>query len=183
MNQIKYYILGVLLLAGLFACENQKKVSDIIYEKYNDQPGFSMIALPPNFIDKFVDESEKEQKEFLNQIRDLRLMVFNDEVDGKESKSVFEEVDKLLDKRNFEELMTINKGGSKVTVKIQQHKDIVREMHVMVKGEDNFFIASLLGRIDMNTISETMDKIDFDDFGDIQGFTDDFDLDEFKFIF
>jgi len=48
-----------------------------------------------------------------------------------------------------------------------------------VKGEEMFFIASLIGRIDLNTINEAMNEIDFDDFGDIKGFTDDFDFDDF----
>ena len=183
MNQLKLYFLGFIFIAGLFACESQKKISDVIYDKYNDQPGFSMIALPPNFVDKFVDDSEKEQKKLLNQIRDLRVMTFDDEIDGKSGKSVFEEVDKMLNRRNFEELMNINKNGSQVTVQVRKNKDVVKEMHVIVKGEERFFIASLTGRIDLNTIDEAMNEIDFDDFGDIKGFTDDFDFKEFDFMF
>ncbi len=183
MNQLKYYFLGMIIIAGLFACESQKKISDVIYDKYNDQPGFSMIALPPNFVDKFVDESQKEQKELLNQIRDLRVMIFDDKVVGKDNKSIYEEVDQMLSKRNFEELMSINKSGSKVTVQILKNKDVVKEMHVLIKGEDKFIMASLLGRIDLNTITEAMDKIDFNDLEGIKGFTDGFDFDDFKFDF
>ncbi len=183
MKNFKLYFLTGLIVAGLFACESQKKISDVIYDKYNGQSGFSMIALPPNFVDKFVDENETEQKELLNQIRDLRVMIFDDEVDGKNGKSVFSEIDKLLDKRGFEELMSINKNGTKVTVQVNQKNDVVREMHVMVKGEDKFFIASLIGRIDLNTINQAMNEIDFDDFGSIKGFTDGFDFDDFNLGF
>jgi len=182
MNQLKYFFV-LFIIAGLFACESQKKVSDVIYDKYYGQSGVSMIALPPNFVDKFVDESETEQKDLLNQIRDLRVMIFDDEIEGKSGKSVFEEVNQLLDRRNFEELMSINKDGAKVTVQVLQKKDVVREMHVLVKGEEQFFIASVVGRIDLNAISEAMNEIDFNDFGDMKGFTDDFDLDDMKFIF
>ncbi len=183
MKQFRYYFLGIVILTGLFACESQKKVSDIIYDKYNGQAGFSMIALPPNFVDKFVDESEKEQKELLNQIRDFRLMIFDDKLEGKNNKSVYDEVNQMLNKGNFEELMSINKSGSKVTVKIRQQKDIVKEMHVLVKGENKFFIASLLGRINLNTITDAMDEINFNGLGDIKDFTDDFDFDDFNFDF
>ena len=183
MKNFKIYFLSVLIAAGLFACESQKKVSDIIYDKYNDQPGFSMIALPPNFVDNFVDESEKEQKDLLNQIRDLRLMTFDDDVDGKEGKSVYTDIDKLLDKRGFEELVSINKDGFKITVQVKQNKDIVREMHVLVKGEEKFFIASLIGRIDLNTITEAMNNVDFEDFGELKGFTEGFDFDNLNFHF
>ena len=177
MKNLKIYILSAVVVTAFFACESQKKVSDILYEKYSGQPGFTMIALPPNFVDKFVDDEQVEQQELLEQVRDLRLMIFDDEIAGHEDKSVYAEVEKLMDKRNFEDLMSINKNGSRITVKIHQKNDIVREMHVLVKGEDKFFIASLVGRIDMNQIGETMNEIDFDDFGDIQNFTKDFDMD------
>ncbi len=180
MKNFKLFILAGAII-GLFACESQKKVSDVIFDKYNGQSGFSMIALPPNFIDKFVDEDASEQKELLNQVRDLRLMTFNDEVDGKDGSSVYQEVNKILKKRNFEEMMSINKDGSKVTVQIKQKKDVVREMHVLVKGADKFFIASLTGRIDLNSINKTMNEIDFDDFGSIKNFGEDFNFDGFNF--
>lgn len=176
MKNLKLYFFSAVIITALAACESQKKVSDIIFQKYSDQPGFSMIALPPNFVDKFVDEEQKEQKELLNQVRDFRLMTFNDEIIGKKDKSVYSEVEKLLEKRNFEDLMSINKDGSKITVKVHQKKDIVREMHVLVKGEENFFIASLVGRIDLNQINKTMNNLDLKQFGDLQDFTKDFDL-------
>ena len=183
MKNFKIYFLSALIAAGLFACESQKKVSDVIYDKYNDQSGFSMIALPPNFVDNFVEEGKKEQKDLLNQIRDLRLMTFDDEVDGKEGKSIYTDIDKLLDKRGFEELVSINKDGFKITVQVKQNKDIVREMHVLVKGEEKFFIASLIGRIDLNTITEAMNNVDFEDFGELKGFTEGFDFDNLNFHF
>jgi hypothetical protein len=169
----------------LFSCESQKRISDIIYSRYSGQPGFTMVALPPNFVDNFVKEDQKEEKELLNQMRDLRVMIFEDKIEGKEGKSVFDDVNNLLDKRNFEEMMSINKDGSRVTVKIQQRKDIVREMHVLVRGENKFFIASLTGRIDLNTISKAMNEINFNDFKDLEGFTKDFDFEpeDFKISF
>lgn len=182
MNQLRY-LLTLIIITGLFSCESQKKVSDVIYDKYSEQEGFSMIALPPNFVDKFIKDSQAEQKELLSQIRDLRVMTFSDKIEGKSGKSAYEDVNDLLNKRNFEELMSINKDGSKVTVKIKQNNDVVREMHVLVKGEDNFFIASLVGRIDLNTINKAMEEMDFSNFGDLKGFTDDFNFDDFKFAF
>ena len=177
MKNLKLFIISAVILTAFFACESQKKVSDIIFDKYNGQPGFSMIALPPNFVDKFVDEEQAEQKEFLEQVRDFRLMIFDDEVAGKKDQSVYTEVDKLMDKRNFEDLMSINKDGSRITVKVHQKKDIVREMHVLIKGDEKFFIASLVGRIDLNQISKTIKEFDFDQLGDLRDFTKDFDMD------
>ena len=62
MNQVRYSILSLIILVAFSACESQKKVSDIIYDKYSEQPGFSMIALPPNTVELFVDESKKSWK-------------------------------------------------------------------------------------------------------------------------
>jgi len=185
MKRLFYSCIAFVLLTGLISCESQKKISDIIYSRYNNQPGFTMMALPPNFVDNFINEDQKEEQELLNQVRDFRIMVFDDEIEGKDGRSVFEDVNNLLEKRNFEEMMSITKSGARVTVKIQQRKDLVREMHVLVRGEEKFFIASLTGRIDLNTISNAINEIEFDDFHEIEGFTKDFDFDpeDFKIKF
>jgi len=180
---MKSILSSLVLLIIVASCENYKKVSDVVYDKYSEQSGFSMIVLPPNFVDKFVSEDQQDEKKFLMQLRDLRLMIFDDEVDGKPNQSIYEDVNKLLSKRGFEEFLSLNKSGSKVTIKAKEKDGIIKEMHVLVKGEDKFFMASLQGRIDANTIGKTMNAINFDDFGEIESFSKDFDWDDFTFDF
>ncbi|MBT7095019.1 MAG: DUF4252 domain-containing protein [Bacteroidetes bacterium] len=64
---ISRILLAVLFTLGLMfsACESQKKVSEIVYDKYNDQDGFSMVVLPPSFVDNFVDDENEDQIDFL----------------------------------------------------------------------------------------------------------------------
>ncbi|MBT7095616.1 MAG: DUF4252 domain-containing protein, partial [Bacteroidetes bacterium] len=99
------------------------------------------------------------------------------------NKSVFRDINKLLDKRGFEEYFSINKNGSMVTVRGIQKKNVIKEMHVIVKGEEKIFLASLTGRIDINKMKSTMDDIDFDDFSGLENISGEFDFEDFNFDF
>ncbi|MBT3242538.1 MAG: DUF4252 domain-containing protein [Bacteroidetes bacterium] len=182
---ISRILLAVLFTLGLMfsACESQKKVSEIVYDKYNDQDGFSMVVLPPSFVDNFVDDENEDQIDFLKTLRDFRLMSFDDEIGENSNKSVFRDINKLLDKRGFEEYFSINKNGSMVTVRGIQKKNVIKEMHVIVKGEEKIFLASLTGRIDINKMKSTMDDIDFDDFSGLENISGEFDFEDFNFDF
>jgi hypothetical protein len=177
--------IAVLLTMGLMfsACESQKKVSEIVYDKYNDQDGFSMVVLPPSFVDNFVDDENEDQKDFLNTLRDFRLMSFDDEIGEDSNKSVYRDINKLLDKRGFEEYFSIIKNGSRVTVRGIQKKNVIKEMHVIVKGEEKIFLASLTGRIDFKKMRSTIDDIDLDDFSGLENISGEFDFEDFNFDF
>lgn len=183
MRKIYYPLL--ILLAGvvLWSCESQKLVREVVYDKYYETNGISIIALPPNFVNMFVDNKNTDQKELLQTIKDFRIMIFENEIDGKEGETVFQDVNKLLDKRGFEEFMTINKAGSKVIIKAKVKNDLIREMHVLIAGKEKLIMASLTGKIDMNKAAKTMQDLDFDDYSKMEGITGKFDLDDLKLNF
>lgn len=181
--RIKTLLSIVLVSTILLSCESSKKVSEVVYDKYNGKDGFSILVLPPSFVNKFVSDDESDQKELLKTVEDFRIMFFDNEVDGKSKKTVQEEITQLLDKRNFEDFMSITKDGNQISIKGLKKNDLVREMHVLIGGEDKFIMASFTGKIDFDKVVKTANDIDFDDFDGIGEFSGDFDFDDFKFIF
>ncbi len=178
-----YSVLLIALAWVAMSCETQKTITDVVYKEYNQQAGFAMWVLPPSFVDNFVDESETEQQQLLQSVRDFRLMIFDNEVAGKSKKTVYADVKKLLDKRDFVEYLSIAKEGSQVTMMAKEKKGTIREMHVLVSGDEKLFMASLTGRIDFNTVNSTLQEIDFDEFSEIGDFSGDFDFDDFEWAF
>ena len=174
--------LFIILITGLmlYSCESQKKVSEVIYDKYNGKNGFSILVLPPNLVDKFIAKENTDQKELINTIQDFRIMFFDNEIEGKTSKTVLDEINILLDKRRFEEFMTVNKDGTKFMIKAKEKDGLIHEMHILVGGDDKLVMASLRGRIDMNKVSSTINEIDFDDFSGLKGLKGDLDFDDLK---
>jgi hypothetical protein len=110
-------------------------------------------------------------------------MFFDNEVDGKSQKSVKDDIFQLLAKRDFEDFLTISKDGADIVIKAITKDETIKEMHVIIGGDDKLIMASMTGNINMENVSRTINEIDFDDFEDIGDFSGDFDFDDFKFIF
>jgi hypothetical protein len=180
---IRVILSCLLLSAAITGCVNSKKVSEIVYDKYNGKDGFSILVLPPNFVDKFVSSDETNQKELLKTVSDFRLMFFDEVVEGKDQSAIREEIKQLLDKRNFEDYLSINKDGSDISIKAIVKDNIIRDLFVIIGGEKKLVVASLSGRINGQNLKKTIDEIDLNDFGEIENFSGDFDFEDFKFIF
>lgn len=176
---------GVILFAVflLFSCQSQKKVSELLYDKYNGTDGFSLLILPPNFVNQFVEKENTDQKELLSTIKDFRIMTFDNRTEENENGSILGEINELLAKRNFEEYLTIYKDGSAVSIKAIEENGVVREMHVLIGGEDKLIMASIIGKIDMSKVNKTIQELDFnnlDNFNGLKEFSGEFNFDDLK---
>lgn len=180
VRNIVYIVVASIIFAG---CQSNKKVTEVLYDQYNGTDGFSILVLPPNFVDNFISEDKEDEKELLKTIKDFRLMFFDREVDGKSQSDVQDEIFALLDKRGFEDFIDITKDGARISVKGKSKDDVVSELHVLIGGEKKLIMASLTGNIDFQQVTRTIENIDLDDFEDIENFTGNFDFDDLKFIF
>jgi len=180
VRNILYIVIASILLA---ACQSNKKVTEVIYDQYNGKDGFSILVLPPNFVDNFISEDKEDEQELLKTLKDFRLMFFGNEVDGKSQSEVQDEIFALLKKRDFEDFIDITKDGARISVKGKTKNDVVKELHVLIGGKEKLIMASLIGNIDLQQVSRTIENLDFDDYEDIENFTGDFNFDDFNINF
>lgn len=179
----KYLTLPVLLLLVLSSCAD-KKVTQVLYDEYNEKDGFSILILPPNFVDKFISEDNNDQKELMKTIEDFRIMFFGQSIDEEDGiDGVKKKITKLLDDRSFETYMSINKDGSDIVVKGKGSEDKVKEMHVLIAGDRQIILASLTGNINLAKALNTINDMDGSEFDEIDNFTGDIDFGDFEWAF
>lgn len=180
MKKVLVLFVSVLVISS---CDT-RSISEILYADYNGKDGFSILVLPPNFVDKFISPDQANEKELLRSIDDFRLMFFDRTIDVEGGiTSVKDHIYKLLDDRNFEEYIAIIKDGSNILLKGIEKNDLISEMHLMIAGEEQLILASFKGRINLNQAMETINQMDLEDMENLEGLSGDFDMDNFKWSF
>lgn len=165
--------LGISLLFLIIAgCGSiGKSTSQLIYEKYYNMDGFSQVVFPPQFVLKFIPEENKDQKDVIENMDDIRILFYNNDNNENKSSEYFNRVNKTLVQDGFEDMMIINDNKSKVVIKIKKKNEMVRELFILTNSDDNFAMLILSGKVDLNKITKVAKDLDFTEMKDLKGFS------------
>lgn len=180
----KLFTVLLVLLATIWTSCSEKKITDILYEDYNGKNGFSMLVLPPSFVDNFVGQDEQEQQELLKAMKDFRVMFFGQDIETEGGlPEVSKQISGLLDDHNFETYMQIQKDGSSILVKGLGDDENVREMHVLIAGTGQVVLASFTGNINLSKALSVINEMDGSELDGIQDFSTDLNFGDFEWAF
>ena len=102
------------------------------------------------------DEESKNLSEAASKINGLR-MLSADSVDGVK---FYQEAISNLNKNGFEELMVVREGNEQFQFMIREEGSIIKEL-LMISGEEkSFMLMSIIGDIDLESISKMTEKMD-----------------------
>ena len=104
------------------------------------------------------DEETKELGEFVGSIEALDLISVPD---LSIAKSEYAKGRGILEK-SFEELVNVKDKGNRFALYIDQENDIVYELVGIGYDEDDFFVVSVTGAMDLDALSSVISKIDSD---------------------
>ena len=106
----------------------------------------------------FVDSDEKELKELLRHMDDMRFLIFEEEYFQKGSAvALFNDMDKELTANNFQDLMIVKENDGQVKFKVLEYEGKVKELIMLVNSDDGLVLMNISGNIDlseMNIITE-----------------------------
>ncbi len=150
----------LLLLAAPLALFAQNKNIESFYNKYMNQQNVTNINMEGwvlNLASEYIDEDSGEA--FLKDVSKLRIMVMEEGnlVQPEEYNGLISS----LRSDNFEELMTVRDGETKVNLYAQQKDGIISNAVMMVNEPDEFVLLSLEGAIkleDLQNIQLNMDN-------------------------
>jgi hypothetical protein len=176
---MKKMILSLVMLAFLsfpLISNAQNRAIDKLYEKYSGRDGFTSIVINKNMFELFSNiETDEENKDFAKAISGLIEIKILASDNGDFEGNFHDIVMKELPMDEYIELMVIRSKDQDVKFLIKKEKDGKISELLMIsggKGDDNALI-SIIGDIDMNTISklsktmgvaglENLDKLDND---------------------
>jgi uncharacterized protein DUF4252 len=156
-------IIILLLPATTFA---QSKI-DKLYKKYAGKEGFTSMNISPemfsllgNFDMNDSSEDAKDAQNIMQQLEGLKMLVYENP-EGNSVNEFYKEIKNTLPLDEYAELMVINDSDSDIKFLIKKSaKDRISELLMIVKSEDEVLIMSMVGDLDMNTISDISHSLD-----------------------
>ena len=167
----QFILLLMALSVTLSACVETREAkfnSKKFVRHYKNSEHVVSFSLPPALLRLFVDRDEKELKQLLKQIDDMRFLVFEDEYFTEiSSKELFNKMDKELTANNFKDLLIVKEKDEQVKFKIQETDNMIKELIMLVSGKDELVLINISGNInmdDINLITESFDVHKVHDF-------------------
>ncbi len=157
---MKKMILSLVMVAFLsfpLISNAQNSAINKLYEKYSGRDGFTSIVINKNMFELFssieTDEDNKDFKKAISGLIEIKILASeNNSFDG----NFYDVIMNELPMEEYTELMAIQSKGQDIKFLIKKEKDGKISELLMISGgtgDDNALI-SIIGDIDMNTISK-----------------------------
>jgi len=145
----------LLAMFTTFSVNGQKSV-DEIFKIYSEKSDYTTIIINrgmANVISLF------EKDGIMDSVTEIRIITQENE--DMPNKTFFNDIKNALDLGSYEELVRIKESDQEVSVLIKQEKDYIRELLVLVGGEDNAFIQ-IKGKMGIEEAERLLADIDAD---------------------
>lgn len=130
---------------------------DKYFSKYADNPDFTSIVVSSKMFELFAkfdsnDPDSQKMREAIKGLKGIRILTYdqgdkpNDQLTN--YKSAIQKVGK-----EYETLMSVDDKDEKVRFFILEDGDLIKELFMIVGGNGNLFMMSLVGDIDLEKIS------------------------------
>jgi len=155
--------LVLFLLVPFLAMAQYQSPAEKVYEKYAGKDGFTSVNINKELfqmimkmeIDGEGTEKVQEMQDMMEHLDGLKVLTFESEEDPEKVKSLYKEFNALFPSSDYTELMTIQENGSNIRFLTKQADNgKILEMVMLAEEENEVTLLSLVGLIDMSTISK-----------------------------
>ena len=159
-------MLSLVLFASLSYAGTLQAQSPIdkVFDKYSGQDGFTTVNISKEMFQmlmKMTDGDSKEKnnediKKMMEQLNGLKVLTYGfDSTKIIKAVAVYNEFAAVFPPATYKELMTVNEGRQNVKFMTKQdNSGNINEMVMLIKDKDEVAVLSLLGSIDLSTVSK-----------------------------
>ncbi|MEO0469312.1 MAG: DUF4252 domain-containing protein [Bacteroidota bacterium] len=164
MKQYIFLLIGLLSLNLLPSrLHAQNDIIDRLMDQYAENDDFTQIRISPSLIRLFASKEKKGDEKFadaIDQMKGLRL-ISGETANGYRH---FDDVVNSLDRSQYEELMSMKDEDENLLflVKPSDIPGKVSELIMVIGGQDSFFLMSLDGQLDLESIAKIGESMDID---------------------
>ncbi len=161
---MKKGIIALIFICLAVSAQAQNDAITEFFGKYEADESFTVVNISGRMFGMFTDMEveDEEDKEVLDAISKLTGLKILAKEDASNGKALYQEASKLLPKKEYEELMTVRSQDNDMRFLVKEKDKKISELVMIVGGDDNFFIMSLVGTIDLKQISKISKKMDID---------------------
>lgn len=161
---MKNIFIVLLVAVASLAMPNQAQAqNDAItkyFDKYMDDENFTVVYISSKMFEMFAKldpDVDEEVKSVINDLKGLRILVRENG-----GLKYYKEAIKKIDFNEYEELMTVRDDGTNVKFVVREEGDLIKELLLIVGGDDEFVLMSFMGIIDLAKISKLAKDMDID---------------------
>ncbi len=149
----------MVLMMTLTASKGQDVISKF-FSKYQNDETFTNVTISSKMFGLFtqMEVTNAEDQEVLDAISKLKGLKILAKENAENSRALYKEAMLLIPKQ-FEELMSVRDKDKDMKFMIQENGGKISEMLMVVGGEKEFMIMSLIGEIDLKQVSRIGSKM------------------------
>lgn len=149
-----------------FTSNAQNNAIDKFFSKYQDDEDFTHVTITARMFGLFanLDAEEQEDKELLDaisRVKGLKILAKDDAENGNE---LYKEAFELIPANDYDELMSIRDKDNNMKFLIKEKDGIITELLMVIGGDDEFLLLSLVGDIDLKQISKLSKTMNIEGF-------------------
>jgi len=138
------------------------------FSKYDNDENFTHVTVTSRMFGLFanLDSEDQEDQELLDaisKVKGLRIIA-KDDISTDEANALYKEAFKLIPTAQYDELMTVKDKESDMKFLIKEEGGIITELLMVIHGNNEFFLLSLIGDIDLKQISRLSKSMSIDGF-------------------
>ena len=162
MKRLSIIFIGILLYLPLMA---QEDAISKFFSEYEGREDFTTIYITSRMFGLIAEIPESEDEEdIMNVIRKLTGLKILTTAEYPEKNKLYKDALKMLPKEGFDELMVIKEGDEEIKFLINEKNGKIHEFLMLIGGEDNFFLMSLVGNLNLEDISRLSKTMDIEGF-------------------
>lgn len=165
----KLAILTVLIL-GVSTANAQEDAITKFFSKYQNDESFTQVNITGRMFSLFTnfeaeDQEDQDVIDAVSKVKGLKILAKEDISNGQ---ALYEEAFRMIDSKEYEELMTIREKDNDMKFLIKEKDGIITELLMVMGSDDSFLLLSLVGDIDLKQISKLSKSMDIDGFENLQ---------------
>jgi len=160
----KAAIIGMIFLSTIIQAQAQNDGISRFFSKYENDMDFTVVNITGRMFGMFtnIEVESPEDKELLNSISKLTGLKILSRNDAENGHALYKEAFNLIPQKEYDELMTIRDQDKNMRFLIKEKAGKISELLMIIGGEHEFFIMSIVGEIDLKQISRLSKAMDID---------------------
>ncbi len=161
----KLALLSILIIGGVAAQAQEDAISKF-FGKYQNDDSFTQVTITARMFGLFAnldteDAEDQEVIDAISNVKGLKILAKEDISNGKE---LYAEAFKLINSKDYEELMTVKEKDNDMKFLIREKDGVITELLMIMGSDEGFLLLSLVGDIDLKQISKLSKSMDIDGF-------------------
>jgi len=172
---LKTIAISLMLIVPVFSFAQSP--ADQLFDKYSGEDGYTSVYITKHMFELFADiDTEEDEEQFTDLVKGLKcikiLSVEKDSTKAPVNVNFFEEIMEDFPKQKYEELMVVKKKGQDIKFLIWKDDKIIKELLMIVGGEDDNVLISIQGDINLKTISKLSKTMNIDGMENLENIED-----------